>query len=423
LPEQLSGDPIRLRQILLNLVANAIQFTDSGHVLISLEMLEHQGDQAKLRFSVEDTGIGISEEAIPLIRDPHVQISDSHRSRTSGVGLGLTICDQLVRLMNGELKVDSQPGHGSTFWVELTLPLAESRHSTRRAENSALQGKRILVVDAYPLSRKITLELLTRTEASFYAVSNAREALHTLAESRDTGDHYDLIIVDGFLPDMDADLLCQRLRDTASGDQLQILALSSNPQRGDGEHFRQAGATGFLSKALRETYLAPVLQRMLANQAVGQQQFVTRFTVHSPTPASSDQGYKVFDGLPVMLVEDNPVNRRLTQRLLEKLGCKVTLAEDGEEALAHFDPDAFRVIFMDCMLPGIDGFDTTREWRRLEKQAGATETPIIALTASAMAEDEEQCLIAGMTGFIAKPVSRSTLQGVLEQHAPDYHQG
>lgn len=410
-PERLSGDPVRLRQVLLNLVTNGIQFTDQGHVLISLEMLKHQGDQARLRLSVEDTGIGIATGDLTRIYQPHVQLQSCPGQRSHGIGLGLTISQQLVRLMGGELQVRSSPGKGSTFWLELSLPLAQKRQSTLRTPSGALRGCRILVVDAYPLSRKITLELLAGTDAHLDAVGSAAEALQRVAESRGTGNHYGLLIIDGFLPDMDADRLCQGLREHG-GSALQILALSTHPQRGDGEHFRQAGASGFLSKTLRETYLLPMLQQMMANAANHQPGFVTRFSLQNPNSAEEHPQH-LFTQVPVMLVEDNPINRELTGRLLEKLGCQVTLASSGEEALAQFAPGRFHLILMDLMLPAMDGLEATRCWRQLEQAHQSDPQPIIALTASAMPTDEAACLEAGMSGFVPKPVSFERLRAVL----------
>ncbi|TVP57502.1 MAG: response regulator [Halomonadaceae bacterium] len=411
LPERLSGDPVRVRQVLLNLVANGIQFTDQGHVLISLEMLDHQGDHARVRLSVEDTGIGIAAADISRIHEPHVQLQDSPGQRGNGIGLGLTISQQLVRLMGGQLQVSSSPGQGSTFWMELSLPLAQKRLSTLRTPAGALKGCRILVVDAYPLSRKITLELLAGTEAHLDAVGNASDALQRVVESLGSNSHYQLIIVDGFLPDMAADRLCKGLREHG-GSGLQILALSTHPQRGDAEHFRQAGANGFLSKTLRETYLLPVLQQMMATAASGQPGFITRFSLYRP-PAAVEQPPRLFQQMPVMVVEDNPVNRQLTGRLLEKLGCQVTLASSGEDALAQFAPGKFHLILMDLMLPAMDGLEATRCWRRLEKAQQCEPIPIIALTASVMATNEAACREAGMNDFVPKPVSIDRLRAVL----------
>ena len=414
-PERLSGDPMRLRQILINLVTNGIQFTDQGHVLIGLELLSHQGEKARLRLSVEDTGIGIASQDRNRIYKPHVQLP-TDRQPGNGIGLGLTICRHLLRLMGSDLQLQSSPGQGSTFWMELTLPLAEKRHSTVRTPSGALKGRHLLVVDAYPLSRKITLELLARSEAHLDAVGSGAEALQRLLESQDSDSPYDLVVVDGFLPDMEADRLCQQLRQLG-GPQLQILALSTHPQRGDAEHFRQAGANGFLSKTLRETYLLALLQQMMANAASGQPGFITRFGLSPPHHrGSGPHSTQPFYPLPVLLVEDNPVNRQSSRHLLEQLGCQVTTADSGEQALSLFRPGHYRLVLMDRVLPAMDGLATTRQWRELEQRHGGTAAVIIGLSASVMAGDEAACLEAGMNGFIPKPVNRQQLESALAAH-------
>jgi len=206
LPWGLKGDPVRLRQVLLNLVSNAIKFTDSGHVLVSVEVLGRKKASVRLRLAVEDTGVGINPEDIPLMYEPYVQLGQRFQRQLPGAGLGLTISRQLVELMGGSIDVESRPGEGSTFWIELILPEAEDSAARVRPDSHMVRGRRILVVDAYELSRKITLEMLARHEVSIDAVKSAGEALTTLRQSFDSGNKYDAIILDGFVSDMDSDL-------------------------------------------------------------------------------------------------------------------------------------------------------------------------------------------------------------------------
>ncbi|MFE8072083.1 response regulator [Marinobacteraceae bacterium S3BR75-40.1] len=419
LPAALLGDPIRLRQVLLNLVSNAIRFTDSGHVMISAEVLERSPRDVKVRFAVEDTGVGIAKEDLPLIYEPYVQLGSRFRRKLSGAGLGLTICRQLVHLMSGSLDVESTPGRGSTFWVDLTLPVASEHSAMIRQDTRAIQSRRLLVADSYELSRKITLELLSGFGAEVDGVRSAAEVIRRLEEAEDVGHPYDALLVDGFLPDMDCDLLCQQLRDSRHAE-TRILVLSSNPQRGDAEHFRQAGADGFLSKSLRESYLAPVLQQLLLDHDQYKRHFVTRFTVQSNQPPPDDP-VAPCASMQVLLVEDNPVNRALTQRMLEKLGAVVTSAHDGEEAELLLREEAFDLVFMDCMLPGQDGFETTRHYRRWEAETGRPRVPVVALTANAMEKDEEKCRKSGMDAFIAKPVTMEMLRAILAQYCQPSH--
>ncbi len=416
LPWALRGDPVRIRQVLLNLVSNAIKFTDSGHVLISIEVLGRRDEKVRLRLAVEDTGIGINPEDIPLVYEPYVQLGQRFQRQLPGAGLGLTICRQLVNLMQGSLDVESRPGEGSTFWIELTLPTAPESTSRVRPDARMVQGKRVLVADSYELSRKITLEMLSRHEVHIEAVKSAGEALTCLRLAFDNTEPFDAIILDGFLPDMDSDLLCRQIRSNPLWADMRLLILSSNPQRGDAEHFRQAGADAFLSKSLRESCLTPILNQLFEDAKKDERRFLTRFSLQA-TGDTEKRRELTSRRMKVLLVEDNPVNRTLTRRLLEKLGCDVMTANDGEAASSLWQWHPFDLVFMDCIMPRVDGFEATRRLRAWEASRKRRRVPVVALTASAMEEDEERCRRAGMDSFVAKPVNIEMLRAVLEQYA------
>lgn len=416
LPWALRGDPVRIRQVLLNLVSNAIKFTDSGHVLISIEVLGRRDEKVRLRLAVEDTGIGINPEDVPLVYEPYMQLGQSFQRQLPGAGLGLTICRQLVSLMQGSLDVESRPGEGSTFWVELTFPTAPESTSRVRPDARMVKGKRVLVADSYELSRKITLEMLSRHDVHIEAVKSAGEALTSLRLAFDNEEPFDAIILDGFLPDMDSDLLCRQVRSNPLWSGMRLLILSSNPQRGDAEHFRQAGADAFLSKSLRESCLTPILNQLFEDAKKDDRRFLTRFSLQA-TGESEKRRELTSRRMKVLLVEDNPVNRTLTRRLLEKLGCDVMTANDGEAASSLWQWHPFDLIFMDCVMPRVDGFEATRRLRTWEAGHKRPRVPVVALTASAMEEDEERCCRAGMDSFVAKPVNIEMLRAVLEQYA------
>ncbi len=415
LPYAMVGDPVRVRQILLNLTSNAIKFTDSGHVLISIEVLGRKEEQVRLRLAVEDTGIGIPQTDIALVCEPYVQLGQRFQRQLPGAGLGLTISRQLAELMDGQLEVESHEGEGSTFWVELSLPVAPDNSTRIRPDTHMIKGKRLLVVDSYELSRKITLEMLSRHDVHIEAVRSAGEALTSLRQATDNEAPYDALVLDGFVPDMDSDLLCRQLRDTPAWAEIRLLILSSNPQRGDAEHFRQAGADAFLSKSLRESCLTPILHQLFADQACGERKFLTRFSLQAISDTTQVQQLPC-GRMQVLLVEDNPVNRTLTRRLLEKLGCQVLTANDGEAAASLWQLHDFDLVFMDCQMPKMDGFEATRRLRRWEQDNLRERVPVVALTASAMEEDEERCREAGMDSFVAKPVNIEMLRAVLEQY-------
>ncbi len=416
LPWALTGDPVRIRQVLLNLLSNAIKFTDSGHVLISIEVLGRKEGKVRLRLAVEDTGVGINPEDIPLVYEPYVQLGQRFQRQLPGAGLGLTICRQLVDLMGGSMDLESRPGEGSTFWVELSLQEATDGSAKVRPDSRQVQGRRVLVVDSYELSRKITLEMLSRYDVHIDAVRSAGEALTALRQAFDAGIPYDATILDGFVPDMDADLLCRQVRSNPQWSEMRLLILSSNPQRGDAEHFRQAGADAFLSKSLRESYLIPILNQLFTHDTQQERRFLTRFSLKTMADAGSRQREIPCGRMRVLLVEDNPVNRTLTRRLLEKLGCEVMTANDGQAASSLWQWHQFDVVFMDCVMPRMDGYEATRQLRAWETNHGRSRVPVVALTASAMEEDEERCRQAGMDSFVAKPVNLEMLRAVLEQY-------
>ncbi|MGC8121118.1 response regulator [Marinobacter sp. VGCF2001] len=416
LPWALTGDPVRLRQVLLNLLSNAIKFTDSGHVLISIEVLGGRDGQVRLRLAVEDTGVGINPEDIPLVYEPYVQLGQRFQRQLPGAGLGLTICRQLVDLMGGSMDLESRPGEGSTFWIELTLQEANDGSAKVRPDSRQVQGRRVLVVDSYELSRKITLEMLSRYDVHIDAVRSAGEALTALRQAFDAGIPYDATVLDGFVPDMDADLLCRQIQGNPQWAGMRLLILSSNPQRGDAEHFRQAGADAFLSKSLRESYLIPILNQLFTDDSQQERRFLTRFSLKTMVNTANRHREIPCGRMRVLLVEDNPVNRTLTKRLLEKLGCEVLTANDGQAASALWQWHQFDVIFMDCIMPRMDGYEATRQLRAWEANHSRSRVPVVALTASAMEEDEERCREAGMDSFVAKPVNLEMLRAVLEQY-------
>lgn len=417
LPVAVIGDPQRLRQVLLNLTANAIRFTDKGHVLISAEVLEGSRDATQLRFTIEDTGIGLTSEDMARIREPFSQ-PEEHTARSgTGAGLGLTICNQLVGLMSGSLDVQSEQGRGTAFWVDLTLPQPADGLSQIRPDDRMLSGCRILVIDSYALSLKITLEMLARHHVDIEACKSGSEALTVLRQATEIGQPFDAVVLDSFMPDTTSEALCETIRQEPGCPETRLLVLSASVHRGDARHFQSAGADAFLGKSLRESRLAPMLNRLMEDREDGDRHFLTRFSIN-PLPADHAPPQLRCPNMSVLLVEDNPVNRMLTQRLLEKLGCRVETAEDGDRALARLRTDAFDVVLMDCVMPHMDGFDATQQLRIWEKAHQHHPVPVIALSASAMASDEQQAQASGMNAFLAKPVSLEKLHRCLENFCP-----
>jgi len=429
LPMLLEGDPVRLRQILINLTSNAIKFTSRGHVLISIEYIKQLHNDVQLRMTVEDTGIGINSEHQLTIFEEFKQADPSTTRKYGGSGLGLAICKQLVELMGGQIGLESEVDKGATFWITLSLPMVKEPLTNVQEDMNALEGLRVLVLDSYELSQKITLESLNQWGVQFESAHTAGEALKLLELASDTGRPFDMILMDDFMPDMDGMDFCEIVRSSPYCPNVSLLVLSSNPQRGDAARFRAAGVDGFLSKQLRDQYLRSAIQQVViekrlyekglleknvSGKTCHEKKLVTRFTIQGQEAPKVDEA--VSDSLVrVLLVEDNVVNQKLAARMLEKAGCKVDVADNGKVAIDQWQENNYQMVFMDCMMPVMDGYEATREIRLQEALSGLDRTPIIALTANAMEGEREYCQNAGMDEFITKPVKAEQLRSVVEQ--------
>lgn len=439
LPMLLEGDPVRLRQILINLTSNAIKFTSRGHVLISIEHIKQLHNDVQLRMTVEDTGIGISQAHQLTIFEEFTQADASTTRKYGGSGLGLAICKQLVALMEGQIGLESEVDKGATFWVTLSLSMVKEPLTNVQEDMNALEGLSILVLDSYELSQKITLESLNQWGVQFESAHTAGDALKLLELAFDTGRPFDMILMDDFMPDMDGMDFCEIVRSSPYCSEISLLVLSSNPQRGDAARFRAAGVDGFLSKQLRDKYLRPAIQQIVLDKRLyekdrsektfsqkassvkrysekpwPEKKLVTRFTIQGQEAPKIDEvmsGTQIY----VLLVEDNVVNQKLAARMLEKAGCKVDVADNGKVAIDQWQKNNYQMVFMDCMMPVMDGYEATREIRLQESLSGLDRTPIIALTANAMEGERECCQNAGMDEFITKPVKVEQLRLVVEQ--------
>jgi len=419
-PSGLIGDPVRIRQILSNLVMNAIRYTHQGHVLINVERVKQSSKSVKLRIAIEDTGGGISPSEQKTIFEEYKQVEITDSRKFGGVGLGLAISKQLTELMGGHLGVESEPSKGSTFWFSIQFPLIKSRLFNVLSDKISLDGVRILLLDSYELSRKITLELLEQWNVRFDSVRTAGEALHLLDVAEDTDNPYDIIILDNFMSDMDGVDFCEIVRSKPFWRKVLLLMLSSCPQRGDVGRYKISDVNGFLSKQLRSRYLRALLQQMLDDRIHRRERMVTRFTLEGQESEHKESSHfdVVLDKTPmhILLVEDNVVNQKLEIKILERMGCRVTVASNGKEAIEQWQSQNFQMIFMDCVMPLMDGYDATREIRRQERLSDLERTPIIALTASVMEGDKVRCQKAGMDEFIAKPVKAERLYSVVREY-------
>ena len=406
-PDSVVSDPGRLRQILVNLVGNALKFTERGEIQVKVEVDSHSKDHSVLSFSVQDTGVGIPAEKQALVFDAFSQADSSTTRRYGGTGLGLAISTRLVTLLGGRLWVKSEVGKGSTFRFTARVGNAETSSGAAPSHSSALVGCSILIVDDNATNRRILEDSTRRWQMLPIVADGAAAALQLLATNWPNGG-LPLMITDAQMPDVDGFGLVEQIRKGRSLDNLRIVMLTSGGRRGDAARCLELGISAYLSKPFDRMELRDILLRVLADPStpVERPALVTRHTLRETAKS-----------LTFLVAEDNLVNQRLILRLLEKRGHSVVLTKNGREALDALRRQSFDLILMDCQMPEMDGFETTQRIRSDEATTGG-HTPIIALTAHAMKGDRERCLAAGMDGYVAKPIRLEDLFTVIESIAP-----
>ncbi|MFO1267628.1 MAG: response regulator [Rubrivivax sp.] len=404
-PLVLRGDPFRLRQVVSNLLANAIKFTEEGEVVVRVALQEQTAGEAAVRISVQDTGVGIAPEACAKIFEHFSQADGSTTRRYGGTGLGLAICRRLLALMGGSIRVESAPGQGSTFIVDLRLPQAPSP-AAAAADGSALAGARVIVVDDNRTNRDILLEQLQGWRLEVCCVEGGAQALRAMAEAAEAGRPFDLGILDMHMPGMDGLQLAQQIQRLPALARTHLMMLSSTYASADERTRAEAGIRRYLNKPVRRADLRRAVAGVLAAVA----------PVPPPRPVPQAQQVRQLQGR-VLLVEDNPINQGVAKAMLGKIGLRWELANHGAEAVDRVRETDFDLVLMDCQMPVMDGYQATAAIRALPDGRG-TALPIVALTANAMQGDEQVCLQAGMNGFLAKPYTLATLHAMLARWLP-----
>jgi two-component system sensor histidine kinase/response regulator len=396
-PDNLLGDPGRLRQTLINFLGNAVKFTEAGEVVLSVSYVGEDDDGCYLQFEIRDTGIGIPPEKQTAIFEAFAQADGSTTRRYGGTGLGLTISSKLVTLMGGHVSVQSTPGLGSTFCFTARFVRG---HSVKRPDAASvlgqLAGLRVLVVDDNFTNRRILEEVLRQWGAAPVLASGARDALALMLEAERMDRPFDLAVVDVHMPDMDGFMLVEQMRASLPVARTPILMLSSADQADDMRRCRELSVEAYVVKPVTQDALLVAIGRTLGSP-VGPLE--RRAPVAIPARAA---------GRRVLLAEDNRVNQRLAMHLLEKAGYEVTLVQNGLEAVAAVEQRRFHCILMDVQMPEMGGFEATAAIRRREALTGGR-VPIVALTAHAMQGDRERCEQAGMDGYVSKPIRREDL--------------
>ena len=411
LPDLVKGDAGRIRQVLLNLAGNAIKFTTTGEVSLEIKVLSTGENGTTVRCEVRDTGIGIPADRLESLFAPFTQVDTSTTRRFGGTGLGLSIVRRLVELMGGETGVESVEGVGSLFWF--TAHFARVVHSLQPLHPvpPSIKGQRVLVVDDNATNRKVIMGQLLLCGVEPVSASSADEALAIMRQARAADRPFDAALLDHLMPDCDGADLGRIIVQDEALKSTRLILLTSSGQRGDGQLFADIGFAAYLLKPVTQRDLTECLVLVLANTAqswhLQSQPMITRHALRAQRAQCRNR---------ILLAEDNLVNQKVALKLLETLDYRVDVVADGLAAVAAWQAGKFDLIIMDCQMPQMDGYEATREIRRLEQ--GKCHIPIVALTAHAMKGDEEKCRAAGMDAYLSKPIDRIKLENCLEHLLP-----
>ncbi|MGQ0555655.1 MAG: response regulator [Nitrospiraceae bacterium] len=429
-PTLLHGDPGRLRQILVNLIGNAIKFTEQGEIVVTVttsekhERVTPASANARcqwFRIEVSDTGIGITPEQQAKLFQSFTQADGSTTRKYGGTGLGLAICKKLVELIGGRIGVDSTVGVGSLFWVTVPFHLQPEGAQQVSSHQVALKGRKILIVDDHATNRMVLEHYLSGADVTCQSVENGELALRCLRGAKTRRTPFDLAIVDLHMPGMNGLELARQIKSDHTISATRLVLLTSGGQRGDAQAAQEAGLDAYLTRPIRRALMFECLGAVLG---------ITPGPPGSvdPQPASIITQHTVAEAMMqsrplVLVVEDNPVNQKVAASMIEKLGYRVNVAANGREAVESLARIPYALVFMDCQMPEMDGFEATRVIRNQEaslQQVGGKppHLPIIALTANAMQEDKDRCQAVGMDDFVSKPVTSKSLATVLNRWLP-----
>jgi len=404
-PEAVIGDPSRLKQILNNLISNAVKFTESGEISVTVDYLEEENEIAVLSFEVKDTGIGIRKEDISKLFQSFNQADASTTRKYGGTGLGLAISSQLVKMMSGEISVESIPGKGSTFKFDVHLPIAE-RVLKPKFSFENLHGVNILIVDDNANNRKIVSSYFEGTGLKVFEAKDAGSAITTIISNESTKNKISIALLDYQMPGMSGYELATTLKSIPLAKDIKLILLTSATKIGDGKAAREHGFSGYLSKPFRKDDLLSCIAIVLGlkKEAEEEQQVVTKHVVKEVKNSLKPN---------ILLVEDNEMNRKIFISILKSRDMTCDVAVNGNEALEVVSEKDYDIVFMDCQMPVMDGYESTSKIRLFE--GNKKHTKIIAMTANAMAGDREKCIEAGMDDYISKPINFDIMFNMIEE--------
>jgi len=424
----LRGDPSRLRQILLNLSGNAVKFTDHGKIRVQVTLIEEKDPRVLLRFQVTDSGIGIAEDRLPDLFHPFTQVDGSITRKYGGTGLGLAISRHLAEMMGGEIGVSSEPGMGSTFWFTVALERQSDAFERESPALDALRGVGVLVVEGNETNRRQMADLLDSWPCRHAEAADPDSALAMLHEAAIGGDPFRVALLDCNLPGCaDGVELGRRIKGSAEIRDTALVMLTSLGRQGDAARLGQIGFAGYLVKPVRSSELRDCLLQTLGRNALAEddaardiatcdiaaRDIATQGSATRATPHESRQG-----PVRILLAEDNAVNQLVALKMLERSRYRADAVGNGLEAIAALKQLPYDLVLMDCQMPELDGFETTRRIRSGEAGALDPAIPIIALTAHAMKGDRDRCLQIGMNDYIGKPFQPQELADVIARWLP-----
>lgn len=402
-PMAVVGDPGRLRQILINLIGNAIKFTEHGEVVLRVQLASVALERYEVSFTVADTGIGIQASKLKSIFEAFTQEDSTITRRYGGTGLGLSISARLVEALGGRIEVSSEVGVGSSF--QFSLGLERDLQSKETSSSRYLANLRVLVVDDNAVNRTVVVRALQSMDAQATALASGEEALALVQAEAEQGRTFDLVVLDANMPGMDGFSTAERLLTLPSGQDVPLVMLSSAGFKGDAQRSRDVGFAAYLSKPFTRDELLQVLLRVMRVAESRPAELVTRYVLQDEQAC-----------LDILLVEDHPVNQKLAVALLSRWGHQVTVADNGQLALDALAQHHYDLVLMDMLMPVMDGLEATRRFRQTEQ---GPRTPIVAMTANAMQGDRDQCIDAGMDDYLSKPIETAELQRVLAQYVPN----
>jgi two-component system, sensor histidine kinase and response regulator len=408
-PLKVKGDPGRIRQIIMNLAGNAIKFTKTGEVAIHVSLDNETSTHATIRFTVEDTGIGIPEEKLGCLFESFTQVDSSVTRQYGGTGLGLAISKQLSEMMGGSVGVSSIVGTGTTFWFTVVLEKRAGEQPVEKITIETLQKTRILVVDDNKTNRQVFSEYLKSWGCPYALAANGKEALKMLRDAA-AKSPFNLAIIDKLMPEVDGEALGQAIKNDPDLKDIILVMLTAAGKRGDAARAEKIGFAAYLTKPIKHTQLLECLTRVLCKPTTDAAQY--------PVPSIITQ-HRIYEEenekIRLLVAEDNLVNQKLILHLIRKFGYSADVVPNGKEAIQALTKIDFRLVLMDVQMPEMDGFEATQQIRSFGSGVINPDVPIIAMTAHAMLEDRMKCVEAGMDDYVSKPIDAKKLQEALER--------